>query len=191
MVDVKGDGYQDILWMRPDKADRSLDRGLALNDGHGWSTRADNLVPAGLVFTDKDGVDQGVRLLSVTGKGLTDIVASFEGGLQEAYTNRARRADILASVTDGYGIKTEVRYQTLLERDGFDQASGVVANPLGWRGYERETPDEYPKVAPVPTSYVVRQVVVDAADGLAPVTVDYRYGKYQVDADASRPLGFA
>ncbi|TBA07730.1 lipid II-degrading bacteriocin [Rhizobium ruizarguesonis] len=191
LVDTKGDGYQDILWMRPAKADGSGDRGLLMNDGHGWSKRADNLVPRGLIFTDRNGVDQGVRLLSVTGKGLTDIVASFEGGLQEVHTNRARRADILAQVTDGYGIKTEIRYQTLLERDGSDNASGVVANPLGWRGFERETPDDYPTVAPVPTSYVVRQVVVDAADGIAPVTVDYRYGKYQVDADASRPLGFA
>lgn len=130
LVDVNGDGYQDILWMRPTKADGSEDRGLILNDGNGWSKRADNLVPPGLVFTDKDGVDRGVRLLSVTGKGLTDIVASFEGGLQEVFTNRARRADVLAGVTDGYGIKTEIRYQTLLEWDGSDQASGVVANDL-------------------------------------------------------------
>jgi hypothetical protein len=40
LVDTKGDGYLDVLWMRPDKNGQP-DRGLALNDGHGWSTRAD------------------------------------------------------------------------------------------------------------------------------------------------------
>ena len=56
----------------------------------------------------KDGVDQGVRLLSVTGKGLTDIVVSFAGKAQTVEINRARRADVLNSVTDGYGLKTSV-----------------------------------------------------------------------------------
>ena len=42
----------------------------------------------------------------------------------------------------------------------------------------------------MPTTYVVRQSVVDEADGKPPVVIDYRYGKYQVDANASRPLGF-
>ena len=70
-------------------------------------------------------------------------------------------------------------------------ASGVKKNPLGRRAYERETPDAFPKVSPMPTTYVVRQAVVDENDGKPPVTVDYRYGKYQVDAEASRSLGFA
>ena len=191
LVDTKGDGYLDVLWMRPDKADGNPDRGLAHNNGHDWSTRANAaVVPKNLVFVDKDGVDQGVRMLSVTGKGLTDIVASFEGHLQEVNVNQARRSDVLSSVTDGYGIKTSISYETLLEYDGSDKASGVKTNPLGWRVYERETPDAYPKVAPVPTTYVVRQVTVDEGDALPPVIVDYRYGKYQVDAEASRSLGF-
>lgn len=190
LVDTKGDGYLDVLWMRPDKDDGTPDRGLALNNGHDWHMRADSAVPKNLFFADKDGVDQGIRLLSVTGKGLTDIVASFEGHLQEVDINRARRADILTSATDGYGIKTNISYQTLLEYDGSDSASGVKSNPLGWRVYERETPDAYPKVAPVPTMYVVRQATVDEGDGLPPVTIDYRYGKYQVDAEATRSLGF-
>ncbi len=199
IVDTKGDGYLDVLWMRPDKNGKP-DRGLSLNDGHGWSTRADDVVPKTLVFADSDGVDQGVRLISVTGKGLTDIVASFEGHLQEVDLNRGRRADVLSSVTDGYGITTTVSYETLLEYDcsnsstGDDcqaSASGVRRNPLGWRAYERETPNAFPKVSPIPTTYVVRQAVVDEGDGQPPVPIDYRYGKYQVDAYASRPLGFA
>ena len=48
----------------------------------------------------------------------------------------------------------------------------------------------YPKVAPVPTTYVVRQAIVDERDGKPPIAIDYRYGKYQVDANAQRPLGF-
>ena len=74
---------------------------------------------------DKDGVDQGVRLLSVTGKGLTDIIASFQGRLQHVELNRSRRADVLKTVEDGYGMKTNVYYQTLLELDGADPNSGV------------------------------------------------------------------
>lgn len=199
LVDTKGDGYLDVLWMRPDRNGQP-DRGLALNDGYGWSTRADTVVPKALVFADADGVDQGVRLISVSGKGLTDIVASFEGHLQEVNLNRGRRADILASVTDGYGITTTLSYETLLEYDCSDSktdseckgsASGVKRSPLGWRVYERETADAFPKISPVPTTYVVRQATIDQRDGLQPVTIDYRYGKYQVDADAVRSLGFA
>ena len=79
-------------------------------------TRNDDVVPKDLNFADNDGVDQGVRLLSVTGKGLTDIISSF-GGRQEVYLNRGRRADVLASAMDGYGITTTVSYETLLEYD--------------------------------------------------------------------------
>jgi RHS repeat-associated protein len=198
LVDTKGDGYLDVLWMRPDKNGKP-DRGLALNNGHDWSMRADDVVPKTLVFANTDGVDQGVRLISVTGKGLTDIVASFAGRQQQVDLNRGRRADVLASVTDGYGITTRVSYETLLEYDCSDSktgddcqnsASGVQRNPLGWRAYERESPDAFPKVAPVPTTYVVRQAIVDERDGQPPVAIDYRYGKYQVDANAARSLGF-
>jgi RHS repeat-associated protein len=197
LIDTKGDGYLDVLWLRPDKNGKAQ-RGLALNNGYDWSTRNDDVVPKDLSFADNDGVDQGVRLLSVTGKGLTDFVSSF-GGRQEVYLNRGRRADVLASAMDGYGITTTVSYETLLEYDCSDSktgddcdqsVSGVHRNPLGWRAYERETPDAYPKVAPVPTTYVVRQAVVDEDDGKPPVTIDYRYGKYQADANAERPLGF-
>ncbi|MBV9825375.1 MAG: hypothetical protein JO001_06850, partial [Alphaproteobacteria bacterium] len=197
LVNTKGDGYLDVLWLRPNENGQPK-RGLALNNGHDWNSRKDDVVPPDITFIDGDGVDQGVRLLNVTGKGVIDIVSSFAGS-QKAYINRARRADVLSSVTDGYGIKTTVAYETLLEYDCSDSPSGadcdqsragVRPNPLGWRAYERESPDTYPKVAPVPTAYVVRQSIVDEADGNPPVAIDYRYGKYEVDANASRSLGF-
>ena len=198
LVDTKGDGYLDVLWMRPNKSDGTPDRGLALNTGHDWTNRRDDLVPKDISFADGEGIDQGVRLLSVTGKGLTDLIASF-AGTQKVYLNLGRRSDVISSVTDGYGIKTSVAYETLLEYDCSDLSpdkncvnspSGVQRNPLGWRAYEREAPAAYPIVSPVPTTYVVRQAVVDEGDGKAPVVMDYRYGRYQVDAEATRSLGF-
>jgi RHS repeat-associated protein len=190
LVDTKGDGYLDVLWMRQ-KDDKTFEQGLRLNNGHDWATQASgDVAPKDLAFIDKDGVDQGVRLLSVSGKGLTDIVQSFEGRLQTVQLNRSRRADVLNAVTDGYGLKTSIYYQTLLEVDGADESSGVPEGiPLGWRTYEREAADAYPKVAPVPTTYVVRRAIVDETNG-HPSVVDYRYGKYRVDGAALRSLGF-
>jgi YD repeat-containing protein len=198
LVDTKGDGFLDVIWMRPDKKNGDPDRGLALNNGHDWKTRKDEVVPKDVVFADADGVDQGLRLLSVTGKGLVDVVSSF-GGTQKVYLNRGRRSDVLSSIIDGYGIKTAISYETLLEYDCSDagvkndcdhSGSGVKRNPLGWRSYERETPELYPKVSPVPTTYIVRQALVDQNDGKPTITFDYRYGRYQADANAARSLGF-
>ncbi|TBB15098.1 hypothetical protein ELH51_33610 (plasmid) [Rhizobium ruizarguesonis] len=197
IVDTKGDGHPDVLWMRPDK-NGNPDRGLALNNGNDWSTRNDAIVPKGISFADDDGVDLGVRLLSVTGKGLTDIVASYQG-TQRALLNEGRRSDMLATITDGYGISTKIAYETLLEFDCSDikpgtdcgtSPSGVQRNPLGWRAYERSNTDQYPQVSAVPTTYVVRQARVDQKDGRPPIAIDYRYGDFRVDADAARPLGF-
>jgi RHS repeat-associated protein len=189
LVDTKGDGYVDLLWIRQ-LQDGTISKGLLLNDGGSWTKRASSEVVPDLPFADKDGVDQGVRLLSVTGKGLTDIVQSFEGRTQSIQLNRSRRADILKSLQDGYGLTTELSYQTLLEVDAFDPGSGIVeAGPLGWRTYEREVSDPYPKVAPIPTSYVVRRASVNEGNGRV-TALSYRYGKYRVDAEATRPLGF-
>jgi hypothetical protein len=189
LVDTKGDGYLDVLWMRQ-KDDGTFDKGLRLNNGHDWSTAAPDSVVPDLSFTDAKGVDQGVRLLSLTGKGLTDIIKSFAGSQQVVQLNRSRRADVLESVTDGYGLKTTVFYETLLEVDGSDSESGVAAGgPLGSRPYERGMVALYPIVAPVPTTYVVRKAVVDEGDNRS-IVLDYRYGKYRIDSSAARSLGF-
>jgi YD repeat-containing protein len=190
LVDTKGDGYLDVLWMRRKADGTTPDKGLFLNDGHGWSTKAPEDVVPDLPFADNNGIDQGVRLLSVTGKGLTDIVKSMAGSQQIVQLNRSRRSDILRSVVDGYGLRTNIFYETLLEIDGADPDSGVEGNgPLGWRPYERGTSDTYPKLAPVPTTYVVRKAAVDEGNG-RPVSVYYRYGNYRVDGVATRSLGF-
>ena len=94
LIDINGDGYVDILWMRR-KDDGSFDKGILVNNGSGWKDPSTPITIPEFPFTDKDGVDQGVRLLSVTGKELTDIVVSFAGKAQTVEINRARRADVL------------------------------------------------------------------------------------------------
>ncbi|MGU3404107.1 RHS repeat-associated core domain-containing protein [Methylobacterium brachiatum] len=189
LVDTKGDGFLDVLWMRTNP-DGSKSKGLYLNNGTDWSVRGTDSVVPDLSFTDKDGVDQGVRLLSVTGKGLTDIIRAYAGDAPVVETNNSRRADVLESVVDGYGLKTNVFYETLLEADGADPNSGIAAGgPLGRFAYERGPPDAYPLVAPVPTMYVVRNAQVDQGDGTI-VPFFYRYGGYRIDASLTQPLGF-
>ena len=41
----------------------------------------------------------------------------------------------------------------------------------------------------MPTTYVVRKATVDEGDGRS-VVFDYRYGRYRVDGEATRSLGF-
>ena len=193
LVDTKGDGYPDVLWMRTE-SDGSIKKGLYLNNGSGWVIKApDSAVPA-LPFTDKDGVDKGVRLLSVTGTGLTDIVQAFAGEPPVVELNNSRRADILKSVTDGYGLITKLSYETLLEHDcprtSTECGSGVrEGGPLGPAAYVRGPPDAYPIVAPIPTMYVVRRAEVDEGDQRV-TALFYRYGGYRVDSLLMRPLGF-
>lgn len=196
LVDTKGDGYLDVLWMRT-KPDGSVDKGLFLNNGTDWSTKGpDTAVPA-LPFADKDGVERGVRLLSVTGTGLTDIIQGFAGESPVVERNNSRRADILASITEGYGLTTRVFYATLLEPDGSDCPdpksncrSGVPeGGPLGPAAYVKGPPDAFPLVAPIPTMYVVRRAEVDEGDNRV-TRFFYRYGGYRVDSQLTRSLGF-
>jgi RHS repeat-associated protein len=184
---MNGDGLLDVYYSRT-SSDGKIVKGLFLNNGASWSSTTSSLPD--LPFTDKDGLDLGVRLLSVTGKGVTDIIQSFEGTAPDVELNEARRANILESVTDGLGLITNIWYQTLLEIDGSDSNYGMPANKLSDRIYERGRPAPFPLVAPVPTTYAVRRVVVD--EGNDRVTgFSYRYGGYRVDNLAMRSLGFA
>jgi RHS repeat-associated protein len=187
LVDVDGDGYLDVIYARK-KADGAIEKGLFINNGSTWVKQDSSLVPD-RPFIDKDGADQGVRLLSVTGRGLTDVVQSLRGSSPTVELNTASRADVLQKITDGYSLSTNVYYQTLLEADASNSGDPSPVTNLWSRVYERGPPRPYPIVAPIPTSYVVRRAVVDEGGGRS-VAFSYRYGEYRVDSLAMKSLGF-
>ncbi|MBX5206830.1 RHS repeat domain-containing protein [Rhizobium sp. NZLR11] len=188
IVDTKGDGYPDILYART-RTDGLIEKGLLLNNGTDFSTIGPAAAVPEFAFTSKDGIDQGARLLSVTGKGLTDIVQAFAGAQPRVYLNNSRRTDVVDTVLDGYGIKTKVFYQTLLEPDGADDRSGITeGGPLGRSAYEPASADPG-LISATPSMYVVRKAEVDQGDGKI-VPFYYRYGGYRIDPALLRPLGF-
>ena len=188
LVDVKGDGFLDVLYMR-NKDDGTIDKGLFINNGSTWVRHQDPSMVPDLPFVDKDGSDQGVRLLSVTGRGLTDIVMSLSGKAPVVELSVAERSDILHKIIDGFGLETNIYYQTLLETDATNSGDPHPPSNLWTRVYERGLASPYPLIAPIPTSYVVRRAVVDEGSGRS-VGFSYRYGDYRVDSLAMRSLGF-
>jgi RHS repeat-associated protein len=188
LVDTKGDGFLDVLFARQ-KDDGTYESGVFINNGTDWKTPVAAAVVPNFAFVDKAGLDLGVRVLSVTGRGLSDIVQSFAGEAPKVQINKARRADVLESIVEGMGLQTRIFYQSLLEADNADSNYSMAGNLLGVRVYERGQPDAYPLFAPVPTSYVVRRVTVDEGGGRLG-SFSYRYGNYRVDSASMRSLGF-
>jgi RHS repeat-associated protein len=188
LADTKGDGFLDILFGRQ-KADGTNEFGAFINNGTDWKTPAATGSVPSFAFIDKDGLDLGVRVLSVTGRGLSDIVQSFGGDAPKVQLNKSRRADVLAEIAEGMGLRTRIFYQSLLEADNADANYSMPRNLLGTRVYHRGYPDPYPLIAPVPTSYVVRRVAVDEGGGRGGA-FSYRYGDYRVDIVSMRSLGF-
>ncbi|MBR0780760.1 RHS repeat-associated core domain-containing protein [Bradyrhizobium iriomotense] len=196
LVDTKGDGFLDILYARQND-DLSLTTGIFFNNGTDWKTKlADDVVPK-FSFVDKDGLDLGVRIMSVTGRGLSDIVQSFAGEAPKVRLNTSRRAEMLKAIREGAGLLTAIYYRSLSEND--DPATSYVEdadtsyrmpkNLLGPRVYIRGAPDPFPLIAPVPTTYVVRRATVDEGAGRT-ASFSYRYGNYRVDNASMRSLGF-
>lgn len=196
LVDTKGDGFLDILFARQND-DLSFTTGIFFNNGTDWKTKlADDVVPK-FSFVDKDGLDLGVRIMSVTGRGLSDIVQSFAGEAPKVRLNTSRRAEMLRAIREGTGLLTTIHYRSLSEND--DPATSYVqdadanyrmpGNLLGPRVYVRGAPDPFPLIAPVPTTYVVRRATVDEGAGRT-ASFSYRYGNYRVDNASMRSLGF-
>ena len=185
-MDVNGDGYLDIVYGRK-LASGSIERGVAINTGAGWKLAAPDVAAAFPALIDANGVDQGVRFIDVDGNGLIDVVQAFASGPssevieRQVLLNTGRRSDVLDNIERGYGLKTSISYQSMLE-------SPPDAFPWS-RVYEPGTPTAYPFVAAIPASYVVRRVTVDEGDGRRSRSA-YRYGGFTMHATAMRSLGF-
>ncbi len=196
LVDTKGDGFLDVLFARQND-DKTYSTGVYTNNGTEWKTLLTGDVVPKFSFVDKDNLDQGVRILSVTGRGLSDIVQSFAGEEPKVRLNTSRRAEMLKSITEGMGLTTTIHYRSLSENDDpgtsynedADALYKMPANLLGFRVYERGLPDPFPLIAPVPTTYVVRRATVDEGGGRT-ASFSYRYGNYRVDNFRMRSLGF-
>lgn len=189
LLDLNGDGYVDILYSRT-VSNAQVERGAYLNNGSGWKSLdlKGLAIPA---FTTENGSDEGVRLFDVDGNGLPDVLRSFASGdtavaEQQVLLNRGRRADLLEKIDVGYDLATNITYQTMLE---VADNSGKVVAP--WSGVYVPGSDRsnYPIIAAVPTSYLVKRVAVEEGKGKS-VGFSYHYGDYRLHMLALQPLGF-
>jgi YD repeat-containing protein len=194
LIDVNGDGYIDIIFSRQVENNK-LDQGLFINTGSEWKESDAEVIKELPAFVNEHGVDQGVRLFDVDGNGLLDVIKSFAGGSTDSvyekhvYLNTGRRSDILEAVDSGYGLKTNIFYQTLQEGNANLLGSGITDMAKWSKVYEAGSSQAYPLISPVPAMYVVRNVRVDEGNGRS-VGFSYRYGNYRIHAEAMRPLGF-
>jgi YD repeat-containing protein len=191
LLDLNGDGFVDLLYSRLE-ANGSVVRGAYLNIGSGWkpldSTKVASIPP----FNDDQGADLGVRLFDVDGNGLPDILQSFEASptsniaARQVLLNTSRRADVLDTIDTGYGLRTTIDYQTLLETP----PSNVSANKPWNRVYvPNDQPVSFPEIAATPTTYVVDRTLTRESDTRA-IAYSYRYGNYRVHSLAFESLGF-
>ncbi|HEV2747990.1 MAG TPA: FG-GAP-like repeat-containing protein, partial [Allosphingosinicella sp.] len=190
LVDVNGDGLADILAARMG-SDNNPDRRLWLNTGNAFAAAPNDVVQAVPAFIDKDGRDRGVRFFDLNADGLLDVLQSYAAGPSNEISpanillNAGSRADMLARISNGFGLTTAISYQPMGKpfrgQDGFP-----------WRRvYEPGVGEvSYPLVRPVPSTYLVARVLVDdpSSDG---VQFSYRYGELLFNAGEMRSLGFA
>ncbi|MGF0539380.1 RHS repeat-associated core domain-containing protein [Agrobacterium sp. ES01] len=192
LVDVNGDGLIDLLYSRPDSAQR----GAYLNTGNGFASAPAAFKPQKPFFNDK-GEDLGIRLVDVDGNGMPDMLESYrkkDGTFdQSAYLNSGApdaggfnsledRADMLKTVTNGMGLMTTIEYRSLLTPRGSINVSR----------YDFYTPSPIsapPAISHVPTMYAVRSMHYEDTDGSL-IGTDYQYKGFRFDVQASSPLGF-
>jgi RHS repeat-associated protein len=196
LLDVSGDGLIDIVFARIDSSEAET-KGFYLNRAQGWAASG---APASVLAAfpplgDKDGLDNGVRFCDVDGNGLIDVLRSYSSGAsgsvaeQLTLLNAGRRSEVLRSIDSGYGLRTSIFYQTMLEAVP-GEARDVLPEKAPWtRVYEHGVPAPHPYVSPVPAAYVVRRVLAQEAPGRI-VGISYRYGGYRMHAAAFSSLGF-
>jgi len=104
ILDLNGDGLPDIVQGAPGN------HVAYLNTGHGWATSTVWAPPAD--FIGSPGVDVGLRIMDVNGKGLPDLIKGM-GTTYAAYINNGKyRANILTGVTYAQGGSSSIDYQS-------------------------------------------------------------------------------
>jgi hypothetical protein len=193
LIDMNGDGLLDVLYSRQISGTKQA--GLFVNNGSGWAAIDHAVVDALPPFVDENGNDLGVRALDVDGNGILDVLESYVTSDAPGTTrnkvllNTGRRVDVLTSIDAGYGLKTTLYYQSMLEANPEGLGSNVTA-VIPWSSvYVPGTPQPYPIITPVPATYVVRRAVVAESLGRS-IAFSYRYGDFRMHALAMRSLGF-
>lgn len=194
LIDVNGDGFIDILYSRLAE-NNNIEQGLFVNTGSEWQEKDASLVKDLPPFVDNYGEDLGVRIFDVDGNGLLDIIKSYSSGTTEniveklIFLNSGRRSDVLEVIDSGYGLRTSISYQSLLEGNPDWLGKGIMDVAAWPRVYEPGKPDTFPIISPIPAMFVVRRVQVDEGNERS-TGVSFRYGNYRIHADAMLPLGF-
>jgi len=133
--DVNGDGLVDYVYSSGNNFQHG--RAVYLNTGAGWATTSSvNYTPsvdivgvAGLNNTD--GADRGVRFVDFSGDGRTDLVAKNSSqGILAAYLNQAPAPDLMASVQNEFGVRTEFSYNLLTNDAYYLRPTAPVAFPI-------------------------------------------------------------
>jgi YD repeat-containing protein len=128
--DVNGDGRVDLVQATPTTRNLWLNTG---NPGGAWMELGSNSpwnIPAGLEFVDAQGRDRGVRLADLNGDGMVDVIRLQEGADPQVFLNRGVPPDLLASITNPLGGRTEVTYDASNPIPGLKGGLQVVSSIL-------------------------------------------------------------
>lgn len=195
LADVDGDGLPDIVYARMDD-NGATTSGIYLNTGNGWRLPTGANATTLPSFTDQNGQDLGVRLVDFDGDGLPDVISSYATTVagqtadQKTFLNIGRRADMLTTIGAGHGLDTAIIYQTLQEANASRLPSDTTKAAPWERVYvSTQGVRPYPLVSTVPTTYVVRRVVISRGAGDRQA-FSYRYGDFAIDVSRMRSLGF-
>lgn len=136
------------------------------------------------VFIDRDYGYKLTRILDIDGDGIPEILQpryletpSPRPIVLQVYKRESKKADLLASVSDSLGAKTEVTYAPMSDRSAFEPATAKCAYPLH---------------CPRRGRWLVREVKRSTGVASAPTRREsHWYSGARVDLSGRNWLGFA
>ncbi len=87
VLDMNGDGHQDLVYARYLSGPGTVDDAVYLNNGDGTGWTEDTTISVPQPFCNDGGTDFGVRVLDVDGDGMQDIVYARSGFTPAVYIN--------------------------------------------------------------------------------------------------------